>query len=176
MRTPFDDEIEAQNKKIEALIAEITAAFDGISREDGMTMHEAAEWDSQCQPGQWVERERAKDTEPCWQDVPEEWIGDNSVGAYTLAYIDAKGFRYYIPAFMIWALKTPVSSLDSNTDVVWNLLPNSPHRFALLNLEQSKAIAHFLELLAAPFEVEAEFFNGNDTAQEALNSYWGQFL
>jgi hypothetical protein len=176
------------DKKIEALIAEITAAFDGVSREDGMTFHEAARWDGKCQPGAWIDIERAKDTETRWQDVPDEWIGDNSTGAYTLNYLDAKGFRYYIPAFMIWALKAEMGLIDisqSNTDVVLNLVPHASHnrssiqKFSKLSECQAKAVAHFLEFIAA----QSEFEGGLDQdilfdsdAKQALKAYWNQFL
>jgi hypothetical protein len=79
------------------LIAEITAAFDGVAREDGTTLHEAIAIDN------WRSHEeqmtaRRLDTEQRWQDVPGEAIlACESV----LPFLNPKGFRYYLPAFMV---------------------------------------------------------------------------
>src|SRR4051812_37598398 len=85
----------------EALIAEVTAAFDGVSREDGTTLHEADaidDWksDAECRVA------RRLDTEGRWQNVPDE---DIWACCSALSFLDAKGFRYYLPAFMIYGLK-----------------------------------------------------------------------
>ena len=84
-----------------AIIAQIEEAFDGVERDDGVTLHEARELDDYGSPEE-LAAARAKDTESRWQDIPESWIDKY---ADTLPFMDVKGFRYYIPAFMIWALK-----------------------------------------------------------------------
>jgi hypothetical protein len=84
-----------------ALIDEITAAFDGVSREDGTTLHEAEAMDDWKSP----EEQRAArrlDREARWQDVPDK---DISACCSALSFLNEKGFRYYIPAFMIYSLK-----------------------------------------------------------------------
>jgi hypothetical protein len=83
------------------LIAEITAAFDGVSREGGTTLHEADaidDWKSD------EERRAARrlDTERRWQDVPDE---DIWACCSALSFLDVKGFRYYLPAFMVYGLR-----------------------------------------------------------------------
>lgn len=146
-----------------ALIAEITAAFDGVQREDGITLHEAQAlddyraYDDPSHPAR-VEA-RAIDKETRWQDVPSEDIAE---GYNVLSFIDAKGFRYYIPALLVWFL---TSEEDSNTyDSVMHFLDEDyeeydglylPH-VSILNHAQSKAIAHFLVYEAA--EIERYFF------------------
>lgn len=84
-----------------ALVAEITAAFDGVAREDGTTLHEAEAMDD------WKSDEeqraaRRLDVEARWQDVPGE---DIAACCSALSFLDEKGFRYYIPAFMVYGLK-----------------------------------------------------------------------
>ena len=84
-----------------ALVAEITAAFDGVSREDGTTLHEAEaidDWKSA------KERRAARhlDLEARWQDVPDD---DIFACCSALSFLNEKGFRYYIPAFMVYGLR-----------------------------------------------------------------------
>lgn len=83
------------------LIAEITAAFDGVSRDGGTTLHEADALDDFKSP----EEQRAArrlDLERRWQDVPDE---DIFACCSALSFLDEKGFRYYIPAFMVCGLR-----------------------------------------------------------------------
>ena len=84
-----------------ALFAEIAAAFDGVSREDGTTLHQANAMDDRKSPEE-QRVARHLDLEQRWQDVPDE-----DIFAYcsALSFLDEKGFRYYIPAFMICSLK-----------------------------------------------------------------------
>jgi hypothetical protein len=85
----------------DALITEITAAFDRVSREDGTTLHEAKAIDDWKTP-QEQQAAREFDTEQRWQDVPDD---DILVSESALSFLDAKGFRYYLPAFMLCGLK-----------------------------------------------------------------------
>ncbi len=84
-----------------ALIDEITAAFDGVSREDGTTLHEAEARDNR----ESDEKQRAArrlDVEQRWQDVPDAAI---SACCSALSFLCPKGFRYYIPVFMLYGLR-----------------------------------------------------------------------
>ena len=71
-----------------ALIEEITAAFDGVSREQGVTLHEATVIDDY---GSLEERAlaRTQDTEDKWQNVPDEDIRFTDA---VLSFLDPKGF------------------------------------------------------------------------------------
>ncbi len=143
-----------EQKRI-AVIEEILTAFEGVQREDGITLHEAQALDNY---GEREERNRARamDTETRWQDVPTE---DISRGDNVLSFLDPKGFRYYFPAYLIWYL---TSEDDSNTyDSILCFLADDPttkydryylSRLALLTLEQCKAIAHFLLFVAEQAE------------------------
>lgn len=87
--------------RLSELIAEIEAAFDGVARDDGTTLHEAIAIDD------WKSLEeqlaaRGLDTELRWQEVPQKDILEC---ASALSFLDAKGFRYYLPAFMVCGLR-----------------------------------------------------------------------
>ena len=83
------------------LIAEIIAVFDGVSREDGTTLHEAMCIDDRESDDECIAARRF-DTEQRWQDVP-----DNAINycCSALSFMCPKGFRYYIPAFLRFGLK-----------------------------------------------------------------------
>lgn len=160
-----------------ALIEEITAAFDGVSREDGVTLSETYVIDDYGSPEERAEV-RKEDTERWWQNVPDDNI---SCADAALSFLDPKGFRYYIPAYLVWYLRKMDSSERDKSNTFESIIDAltiqndsaideySFPRFRLLNPQQSKAVARFLQ-----FEAEHEGFHRD--ARRALERYWGQFL
>lgn len=157
-------------QKKTVLIEEITAAFDGVSCEDGVTLHEATVIDDY---GSFEERAEARkqDPEDKWQDVPEEDIRFTDA---VLSFLDPKGFHYYIPAYIIWYLRN-IDNQDPNywantfDSVIFHLAAGLHgevddfylSKFKLFTPGQAKAIAHFLV-----FEAERE--NAAQTEYEQL--------
>jgi len=138
-----------------ALVAEITAAFDGVSREGGTTLHEADAMDDFKSP----EEQRAArqfDLEKRWQDVPDR---DIFACSSALSFLDEKGFRYYIPGFMICSLRHwgADGSVILNSckyhllhDYPKSLRKSEPASIASkyqLTDTQSKAVARFLRFI-----------------------------
>jgi len=135
-----------------ALIKEITTAFDGVKREDGVTLHEAMVIDGYGSLAARAEA-RKKDTEERWQDVPDKDIHDSDG---VLSFLDEKGLRYYIPAYLIWYLNNidqTSTGYCSNTfdSIIFHLTYQGEafKRFELLNQRQRQAIAHFLTFATA---------------------------
>ena len=130
----------------DSIIAEITAAFDGVFREDGKTLHEAEELDCHGTPEE-LQRARQLDTDTRWQDVPDEWIGRFSSA---FRYMDAKGLRYYLPRVMIWHFKHSHWSEPASADNVASLLVGDfAHDclstfFSILTESQRRATARWL--------------------------------
>ena len=172
-----------------ALIEEITAAFDGVSREQGVTLHEATVIDDY---GSLEERAlaRTQDTEDKWQNVPDEDIRFTDA---VLSSLDPKGFHYYIPAYVVWYLRN-IDNEDpefwSNTfDSIIFHLSAGVHgdigeyylsKFKLFTPEQAKAIAHFLVFLAeredaAQIEYKQQWresMSKEGFSQEELDDAW----
>lgn len=152
------------------LIAEITAAFDGVAREDGVSLREGRAIDVF---GSDKKRAAARllDTDTRWQDVPNADLLDyyNS-----LVYLDAKGFRYYLPAYLIWDLRENTSSeygIVSGT--LWHLHPpdddSQLERFRLITPQQGRAVCSFLRFVA--------IHGGEGEREEAaghLADYWNR--
>lgn len=134
----------ADNARL-AIIAQIVAAFDGVEREEGISLHEARVID--CYGSEAARKAaKAKDTDRRWQDISDIQIEDFY---NALIFLDAKGFRYYIPAYAIWSLKHYMTSDSLFADAIVYALEGFEDfilpRFELLNREQSQAIYQFLE-------------------------------
>lgn len=83
------------------LLTLIEQAFYGVGRDDGMTLHQAVVVDDYGSEDEFVAAAKL-DTETRWQDVPDEDISTNTS---IFCFLDPKGFRYYLPASMSWAVK-----------------------------------------------------------------------
>lgn len=90
------------------ILADIERAFGKVERDNGITIHEAEVIDAY---GSEEERQAARmlDTETRWQDVPAEVMNSHA----GFCFLDLKGLRYYLPAYMTWVLK----HLDSGNSV-----------------------------------------------------------
>ncbi|RYG63278.1 hypothetical protein EON80_21565 [bacterium] len=114
-------------------------------------MHEASAIDSNGGPEERAAA-RAKDTEKRWQDVSSEtFLANQDV----FHFLDAKGFRYYLPALMVWNLRfIGTAGHEHNSYVIEsleNVLQETDYllgHFQSLTLEQARAVAHFLEFHA----------------------------
>jgi hypothetical protein len=166
-----DDVIDRRERVIDA----IQTAFADVGREDGVTLHEADVIDDY---GSAAERAAARrlDTDERWQDVPDD---DIEAHGGTLSFVDAKGFRYYLRAYMVWTLRhhetsDSISSMHSIFSLTlsdevdmrdWKL-----ERFRAFDDRQARAICGFLRYMAAHAD------GGNDElASQALSAYWGRF-
>ncbi len=168
---------EAARPKV---IAQITSAFEDVVRSDGVSLHEARVIDDW---GGMEERmvARKMDTDKRWQDVPWEWIEKLHDA---LAFLDPKGWRYYIPAYMLYSLNNYITSRSNAVySAIYSLLLHEDTKkrkglkehqlsyFRVLTTEQSKAVCQFLR-----FMVVYDNWDGyGGTAQEALNRYWDKF-
>ncbi len=157
------------------IIAEIERDFADVQRGNGITLHQARALDDYRDEIEQA-RVRRKDTDTRWQDIPDTWIEKL---ANTLAFLDPEGFRYYIPVFMIWALRhyeTPDSFAGHAAVYIFGVNPlaeDNMDLFRLFTPQQTTAIAHFLEYFARYADSNIA---DNETAQEALDAYWHQFL
>ena len=96
-----------------------------------------------------------------------------------IAYLDALGFRYYIPALILSVLDHYESSMRV-IGTLRGLYPKKDsgweyhmHRYSLLNPAQKTAIARFLEALPKLVELD---FEDQKTVPRALSNYWGEYL
>jgi hypothetical protein len=110
-----------------------------------------------------------------WSQVTlEELEGD------CIAHLDAGGFRYYIPAFMLSVLSHYDSASMRVIGTLAGLYPKKGdgyefqvHHYSLLDSAQKTAIARFLAALPNLIELELD---DQKIVSRALRNYWGQYL
>ena len=145
-----------------ALIMEIQRAFRNVERGNGVTLHETEAIDFY---GSDEERRnaRAKDTDRNWQEVDDRWIEEFG-GVGGLSFLDEEGFRYYLPAYMTYWLRTgnePNSLAFHLGGAYWNF-------DQLLRPKQKQVTAKFLNYARITF--------ASREAARALEGYWHQYL
>lgn len=83
------------------LIALVHRAFAGVTLDDGASLNMTEYYDSGgCRP---EFKEKAQDDErEDWTAIPDETLEQFTV---TFCFTDLKGFRFYMPAYMIWTIR-----------------------------------------------------------------------
>ena len=134
------------------LIADIEQAFENVTRDGGVTLHEAEADDDRLSEEEKLEA-RKLDTDTCWQEVPDETMMKIQS---PWSFLDKKGMRYYLPAYMRFIIKTP--GFYAGDMLVYSLIPFSSTQgdkanwsveLLVKNLhltkEQCRVIFHFLK-------------------------------
>lgn len=157
--------IAAERARLEA---EIRAAFAGVSREGGVSWG----W-SQVHDGFGSRTPRLCDDDTHWTQLVDDpgWSDDPRIGGF--CFLDAVGFRYYLPAAMIRALRQGWSD-----PFPFNLALRDPGSYRLaqwsaLDQRQGACVAWFLRHMR-----DADMAEDRPGAREwedAYRSHWHQF-
>lgn len=157
--------------------AAIFAAFSNVSLNSGCSLRsaeEAANWGQPpfTNPGAFPSVDITND----WTALSVETLDHFP----HLAHMDAEGFRYYIPAFMLSVLSEydrssmrvicTLGALYLRKDELWDYHLNL---YSLLSRAQCSAIAHYLHELPTLIELEPGDQKSNE---RALRNYWHKFL
>lgn len=156
---------------VDSIIEAIRSAFADVPRGD-ITIHEAEVIDDY---GSDDERRKARgfDTEESWDQVPDHDIEECQDA---LCFLDPAGWRYYLPAYMIWSLRNfrvndsvvsafTVYTFDLSVDDA--VRQHELERFRLLNEAQSLAVCRFLRYMAAN-----DGYADARVARLALDKFW----
>lgn len=148
----------------------IHTAFDGVERGHGITLHQALVIGDYGGEEEQIEA-RELDNDLRWQEVPENDIASN---LQYLCFLDAEGYRYYLPANMSWAIKNYMDDPEDSAFFTYlSLLPTvAPRevgrglgerfsvqefiRFYSFSKEQVRAIYYFLCFMAIKAELEID--------------------
>jgi len=164
----------AKKHDIYAIIAE---AFEGITLEDGVSLRQAEVIDRYGEGlsgGEFADLTINEVTHN-WQQIPAATLDQFEC----LAHLDAKGFRYYIPAFMLRLIEKYDSASMKDIGTLSGLYPKKESweyhtgRYSLLNEAQSIAIA--LYLVALPDLVELDY-EDKTIVSRALANFWSKYL
>jgi len=157
-----DDVLGRESRRLQVL-SEIETAFDGVSREDGVTLHEAEVLDSY---GGAAERAAARklDTEARWNDAELAECRD------VLSFLDNKGFRYYMPAYMCCELLFG----DHNENLEFHLSVDRSGKLAAWTRARHDVFRPAEATAIHSFLVYARDDMGWEVSDESL-AYWGRF-
>tara|TARA_B100001939_G_scaffold283511_1_gene252842 strand:+ start:24265 stop:24759 length:495 start_codon:yes stop_codon:yes gene_type:complete len=158
------------------VIAKIELAFQGVPQPSEITLHVAEAHDNY-DYGQDSEH-RKKDFQGPWQEVPEEHI-ENCQCALT--YLDPVGFRFYLPAFMVWYLRHYKNSNKVKLDNALYALETysgeprmeqyKQEKFSLFNSDQLAACAAFVAFLAD----DRSGMTDEEFAERIYYDYWYKY-
>lgn len=155
----------------------ITRAFRGVTLDGGTSLKQTEVIDRYGEEVTEEEFRALPSTEVTdnWKAIPPQELDK----AQTLAHLDAKGLRYYIPALMLRLLEEYDSTSMRTIGTLMALYPKKDsweyhmQRYSLFNQQQSWAIASYLETFPELVRLNDD---DNKLVQRALKIYWSQFL
>jgi hypothetical protein len=156
----------------ESIITAMERAFTALSR-GIVTLHEAEVIDHY---GTDAERRKARtrDTEKDWRDVPDASIEECP---NALPHLDPVSWRFYLPAFMRFGLRTMRSPRSSIDRAIYSLALGDDRelndyqreRFKTLDSGQAHVVHRFLE-----FAARNDAHCDGHIARQAVEKYWSR--
>jgi len=156
----------------EDLISDIKEAFKEVSLEEGIGIVEADAIDDYADKRQ-QEKARSLDERNNWENIPDEVI---SKASFSLCYVDEKGMRFSLPAYMVFLLKNHEVSDSASIDAVIYALDRvsgpSDKGWDFLSKKQKEVVAKFLKFLVIGIK---EGVVDDVVASRAYEKYWSKF-
>ncbi|MGC4016894.1 MAG: CPCC family cysteine-rich protein [Luteolibacter sp.] len=154
------------------IIGFIEFHFNNVTRDGGTTLHQMEVLDDYGSAEDLAEAAKL-DTESTWEEISDLKLSNF---ACSMVFLDAKGFRFHLPAFMRFTLANwkDGAAVCENMGVIYALSagPHGFHHevFEILSHAQLEATASFLWYIA----------NSNDSlaedAESGLACGWNKFL
>jgi uncharacterized protein (TIGR02996 family) len=163
---PADWKTIAVRRSIEcaALVTLIEDVFRDVRRDGGTTLHQAAaidDWED-------VAAAELRDPEVTWQEIPDTKLAD----ANRHAFLDAKGYRFYLPAYLrFYARATGAGEWWSDEACFFFSLRGSDRtsQYEALDVAQARVVAEFLRVVG-----ELDSWNARDAP--IYLEFWRRFL
>lgn len=152
----------------------IENAFDGVTLDGGISLEQTKVIDNYSE-GVSVEQFANlpnKEVTRNWKEIPISQLDE----ADCLAFLDRKGFRYYIPALMLRLLENYDSSSMMTIGTLRILYPKTEdHKFLyeVLTRQQNEAIASYMKALPDLIEL---YTSDKTVVERAFNRYWSKYL
>lgn len=170
-------------REAQALEARIREAFKGVSREGGVSWSESVVIDlpevSDLDFDQQRMEARARDLDTSWEQLIDDpaWFSACGIGGFP--FLDAIGFRYYLPVALIRTVRDRSDSdqgicfhLDIPPEAGWRRAYCVEH-VSLLNRAQCQTVAAFLRFMNSVPDWPNPCLG--DEWDAALRSHWTQF-
>jgi hypothetical protein len=157
-----------------AIVAEIEAAFAGVQLDGGISLKQTQVIDNygrDCTSEQFTALPRSEVTDD-WKRIPVSMLDE----ADSLAHLDDRGVKYYIPALMLRLLDNydPGSMMTIGTlSILYPRTESGEYVLSLLTDPQKRAIARFMKELPMLVGLEGEDITIVD---RAFRNYWSKFL
>jgi Family of unknown function (DUF6714) len=153
------------------VVRDIESAFGSVVLEDGIGVFEAIALHGHVSD-QDREQIRNTDFREKWQDIPDDIIANNGFALY---FMDPKGLRFNLPAYMRFALlhydEFDSDSFDSVIYAVSKEQHDIDHEWAIFSEAQKAAIAKFLRYMV----VEAGDRVDSQQAAYTYGRLWKQY-
>ena len=173
---------EHLHRERELLIAEIHDAFKDVTREGGVSWTEAYALDDYASD-EACAKAREMDTDISWQELVDDptWPPGPDFGGFS--FLDAIGYRYYLPATMIRDLRglSPDHPVEqSSLDFQLSPCPAGKSReymeeqLALLDQPQRRCVARYVGFMRDWYRVFTDWGYTEKWAK-AYDRYWAQY-
>ena len=153
------------------LIARLKQAFQEVVRGQGTSLREGRVLDDYGSEEEQAKARKLDTDHHRWE------ISDKSIEELTdaITFLDAEGFRFYLPAFLTYALRRGQESDWPVGDWAVGQLAwlDREGDFELMTQEQKLVVAQVLRFFAE--HVEEDWADG-ETAIAAIRKYWHRFL
>ncbi len=155
----------------------IHAAFQGVVLGDGVSLLQAEIIDmygAGLNKQQFIALKQKEITDD-WKKIPPQTIQNFDY----VPYLDAAGFRYYIPALMLETLRNYACGSMQVIGTLRALCPQKSNwehcmeKYSLLSVEQKRAIAWFVNALPILVDLDAHDWQA---LTQAYAQYWCQFM
>jgi hypothetical protein len=145
-----------------ALVSMIEGAFDGVTLEDGVSLNECEFADSGGTATVFRDA-AANDERENWRLIAD----DLTRFEVTFCFTDLRGYRFYLPAYMIWTIRNFRTSNSIIADFTIYACDPDRHQFKempfvqFFDHAQLQAIVSFLQFCAEHEEPDARAVRGN---------------
>jgi hypothetical protein len=161
----------------DGLIAEIYAAFEGVSREGGVCWSECVVMDAYG-GAEAAQAARLLETDTAWADLlfDRRWSQMDQIALWS--YLDPIGYRYYLPVGMLVGLRAEYDTFNVSfcctLTLDGDLSSRSYHfeQWSALNRRQRECVRRFLEYMEV-YEAFSLYDDRNDWSL-ASYSYWSR--
>lgn len=157
---------------------EIRAAFKDVKLDGGISLRQAKVIDNY---GEGVTNEEFAALPQ--QDITDDWtaLSAELLDEYcVIPHFDAKGFRYYIPAYILSVIHDYGYLSERASSTLYVLYPKKDNlwdhymmHYSLLNFQQRSAIAHFLQALPNLVALDSE---DSKIVERSIRNFWHQYI
>lgn len=174
MAQELSNELQREQASVEA---QIRRDFRGVRREGGVSWSQAEVLDGWGGDEKEMREALLLDVDISWETLVDDptWL---PLGESNIGYLDAIGFRYYIPAVLIRQMRD-----SSGVDLASVLFVHPPlarerkrelQRLSLLTQEQCRSVAHAIRFMIHAAE-GSDYEDDASEWRETYESHWHQF-